>query len=554
MGVKIRSDTNAWQEAIATLGLIVAWLYAQRRSLDWLWQSAFQGSRYYLAILVIGIVLVSWQAIRHYRRRESYTNFISATPKLAPAPLTLMVSAAMLAIAFTWLVDLNQLSALFFLLGSYGLAGLFIEPDWWRKNLPVAALVALILPFSAQFDSGLGIPARVLTAQLVQQLLSYWQISAISSHDIIVLENGVAQVDLPCSGLKSLWTGTVFLLAATWLEGRRIGFQWLLILFASLWLLVAVNSARVLGLVAIAYIWQQPFFAGILHLPLGVLGFICACALTWLMLQVVPKHQNIAESPASNFSLNLKLPFSLLISIAISLVLVSHLQYSAPIPLSIEKITWPAQIVSERLPLTTVEERFFKRYQNNTNPEKWRFTVGNLSGSLLIVASTSWQTYHPPELCLMGMGLKIDSVKTSAIAPNIQGRWLSLDNGQFSAVYWLQSPQQTTDDLSKRIWSEISHQSHNWVLISILFDRSFSPDNPEISQFAEAIYQSIKRSFISRGSAPVPTPIVGATVPTPTVGATVPTPTVGATVPTPIVGATTGGLPLQDFKNHLDAL
>jgi hypothetical protein len=35
MGVRIRSETNGWQEAIATLGLIVAWLYAQRRSLDW---------------------------------------------------------------------------------------------------------------------------------------------------------------------------------------------------------------------------------------------------------------------------------------------------------------------------------------------------------------------------------------------------------------------------------------------------------------------------------------------------------------------------------------
>jgi len=497
MGVKIRSDTNAWQEAIASLGLIVAWLYAQRRSLDWLWQSAFQGSRYYLAILVIGIVLVSVQAIRHYRRGESYTNFISITPKLAPAPLTLMVGAAVLAIAFTWLVDLNQLSALFFLLGSYGLAGLFIEADWWRKNLPVAALVSLVLPFSAQFDSGLGIPARVLTAQLVQQLLSYWQISVISSHDIIVLENGIAQVDLPCSGLKSLWTGTVFLLAATWLESRQIGFRWLLILFASLWLLVAVNSARVLALVAIAYIWQQPFFAGILHLPLGVLGFICACALTWLMLQAVPKHQNLSQLDRPKEKINLapsiKLP--LLASIAISLILVSQLHYSSPVPLSIDQILWPAEIASERLPLTSVEERFFNRYQNNTKSEKWRFTVGNLSGSFLVVASTSWQTYHPPELCLMGMGLKIDSVKTSAIAPDIQGRWLSLDNGQFSAVYWLQSPQQTTDDLSKRIWSEISHQSHNWVLISILFDRSFSPDNPEVSQFAEGIYQSINRSF-----------------------------------------------------------
>ena len=45
---------------------------------------------------------------------------------------------------------------------------------------------------------------------------------------IIVLENGVAQVDVPCSGLKSLGTGTLFLLAATSMEDRKLGGRWLL--------------------------------------------------------------------------------------------------------------------------------------------------------------------------------------------------------------------------------------------------------------------------------------------------------------------------------------
>jgi exosortase O len=90
-----------------------------------------------------------------------------------------------------------------------------VEQNFWQKNLPVAGLLACILPFNSQFNSGLGLPARVLTAQVVEQLLSMLHVGAISSYDIIVLENGIAHVDVPCSGIKTLLVGTLFLLAAT---------------------------------------------------------------------------------------------------------------------------------------------------------------------------------------------------------------------------------------------------------------------------------------------------------------------------------------------------
>ena len=73
-----------------------------------------------------------------------------------------------------------------------------------QKNLPVAGLLACILPFNTQLNNGLGLPARVLTAQVVEQLLSMLHIGAISSYDIIVLENGIAHVDVPCSWIKPI--------------------------------------------------------------------------------------------------------------------------------------------------------------------------------------------------------------------------------------------------------------------------------------------------------------------------------------------------------------
>ncbi len=40
---------------------------------------------------------------------------------------------------------------------------------------------------------------------------------ALAKADLI-FENGVSQVDLPCSGVKSLWAGAIFYFAATWLS------------------------------------------------------------------------------------------------------------------------------------------------------------------------------------------------------------------------------------------------------------------------------------------------------------------------------------------------
>lgn len=52
--------------------------------------------------------------------------------------------------------------------------------------------------------------------------------ASIGLDTILILENGVSQIDLPCSGVKSLWTGLLFLLAATWLERRPLNLRWLL--------------------------------------------------------------------------------------------------------------------------------------------------------------------------------------------------------------------------------------------------------------------------------------------------------------------------------------
>ncbi len=521
MRASIRPDTPGWKGIVSTCLLVVAWLYVNIRSLEWLFQSFKHASHFNLMLISLAIAVLLVQAVRQRRRLV-----ISTTLMLRPYPLLLMLGSAVTAIALQWIIDIEQISVILFALGTYGLCGLFLQPSVWRKGLPAAALVACILPFCTQFGTGLGFPVRVLTARAVEQMLSAWHIAAVSSYDIIVLENGIAHVDLPCSGLRSLWTGTLFLLATTWLENRQIGTRWLLVYISSLLLQVVANIVRVLVLVVITHVLKETIYAQMLHVPLGLLGFTCACGLTWAMLQSVPKqgsrgaggqgsrgdsgasrvrgfprHRELAcfrlgirdkgELGVNSASLSAQ---ALLLVVVTTLALIAQLRHPQKEPLSIASLRWPSQIVSERVSLTEAEQSFF----DNTStavPEKRRFILGELSGSILLVPGTSWNSYHPPELCFVGSGLKVDRTERKWLTPNVIARWLSLQNGKLSATYWFQSPGQTTDDFLSRLWSQVTRRQKTWVMVSVLFDSSKTPDNPEIRAFATTIHDAIHHSL-----------------------------------------------------------
>ncbi len=489
---------------ISTCLLIAGWTYAHNSSLQWLLESFRQASSFYIILvgLFVGVLVV--QAVRVYRREGGEKGnyfFVSAYPILRSHPLFIMFGSALGAIALQQLVDLEQLTVILFLLGSYGLFGLYLKPSLWRQGLPVASLVACLLPLSSQLSTGVGIPARILTAHAVEKLLSAWHIAAISSYDIIVLENGAAQVDVPCSGLKTLWVGTIFLLCVTWLEKRKLGARWLGVCVSNLAFLTLANTIRVLILVFVTHVLKQPQLAQMLHIPLGLIGLACACAWSWVMLQWVPKSGQTKEAIVlSEFKQQSCRPTSftvqaLLIVFVMALAVTS--QFYSPHeekPLSIASLQWPSQMASELIPLTAPEHHFFNYYPF-LHPEKHRFALGNLSGSILLVANTTWHTYHPPEICLLALGLKVDSIKRKQLTSTVPARWLSLSDGKLSATYWFQSPKQTTDDFLSRLWSDITRKQKNWVLVSVLFDRYPQPDSPEIQEFATTIHNMIDHTL-----------------------------------------------------------
>lgn len=477
--------------------LAIAWFLANISAVKYLLSSLAEISIVYKISTCFLIVALTARSIGNLNRSPMFwSNFV-----LRPYPLLLMLGAGICSTALQWIIDIKQLTVLLFVLGTYGLWGLFAEQNFWQKNLPLAGLLACILPFNTQVNGGLGfgLPARVLTAQVVEHLLSALHVGAVSSYDIIVLENGIAHVDVPCSGIKTLLVGTLFLFAATWLEGRQLGLRWLAVYAANSILLLSANALRVAILVIVAQVFQQPIYAEILHVPLGLVGLIGAGFLTWLMLQKVPKiklekNLEFSSNLDSEIFKNRPLAKPGLIMVVAVLALISQLYHVENAQVAIAPLQLPAQVASEFIPLNAGEQRFFGNYPG-TITEKRRFVSGNLRGSMLTVASTSWQTYHAPELCFVASGIPVNQIERKRLTPSVIARWLSLKDNQLSATYWLQSQQRTTDNFLSRIGSDITQKNHTWVLVSILFDSSVNPESPEIQDFATAVHNTVDRSL-----------------------------------------------------------
>ena len=280
-------------------------------------------------------------------------------------------------------------------------------------------------------------------------------------------------------------------------------------------------------------VWQQPKIADVLHLPLGLVGFIFACLLTWALLQRVPKLEKDKEQTFVSVNDGVYIPltagglsfkrisfgskslceeltkkrgfkpttsgrgnsaFCIILTIVLVFGIVGQFKPASSNFATLGSIDLPADITTENLVLTQQETDFF---DNPANPfvEKVKFKSRGLSGSMLLVASDTWHAHHPPELCFVGNGFKVDNMNSTVINDSINARWLSLENATKSATYWFQSSQKTTDDFVSRIWENISHSDKTWILVSVLFDESFNQTDRDIENFTQSIYNTIDEAL-----------------------------------------------------------
>jgi exosortase O len=478
-------------------------------------------------VLLGVIVLIAFQMRKgHLRPRPD------ARPQLYLPALTLILGGSALYLVVERFLDINTLSASLFGLASYGLLGLWMQPRRWRQGLPAAVLLIGTLPFGEHMQTFVGYPMRILTANIVRDGLARAGVASLGVDTILIFENGVSQVDLPCSGVKSLWTGLLFLVAATWIERRPLNLRWVLTALVLAGLLFVANLARVAVLVTVGQVAGWQLMARMLHVPLGVLGFCAACAAAVLVLRgrrpevhpwQVPGAAPYPDPPPTREGEQAPLssvgreageratlrasptrPLWLapvLAAAILGMALVYTPRPQTGLTESLPDWSFPAELETEPMPLRPDEIAWLIR-GGAESAERRLFEWRGITGSMLFIASRTWRAQHRPERCFEVFGLSPNDSHTVLVAPDFPVRFVSLGNrngrGLLSATYWFQSVGRITDDYGARMWADLSPERNRWILVTLVFDRVYDPGATDI----QALEMVVRDAVALRSLAP----------------------------------------------------
>lgn len=493
------ANGSFWLAANSTILLLWLWLYSPL--LPYL-KIIFSADNFRTnQVLLVAVVALIIMRIR----REGLQLRLNDPPQPVWLPLALALTGSLCYLLAERFLDVNTLAASLAGVASYGLLGLWLPAQRWRQGLPAFLLLVGTLPFGDHLQTFVGYPMRIATAAIVGDGFSAIGAPSMGIDTILVFENSVAQIDIPCSGVKSLWTGGLFLIAATWIERRPLNRRWfgVAILFALL--LFAANVARVGALVAVGHVLEAPLAAEMLHVPLGVLGFLLACAVAVWLLRGGSSSADVqppAESTRVRAATSTHATSPWLALILIITITAMALLYTPREPggLSGQPPSWqfPAQWSTEPVPLGGRAEAWL-REDGAESAERLRFEWNGLSGSLLLITSRSWRAHHRPERCFEVYGLSVVDSGTHLVNPGLPVRMITIgearDRDRYTATYWLQSAETTTDDFGTRMWADLAPQPARWTLVSILFDDTYDPNDARVVAFYEALHQTVQATL-----------------------------------------------------------
>jgi len=409
-------------------------------------------------------------------------------PSLVPAPrlgpLAVVAACAVAHLGMSRTLDIDLLSCTSMVLGAWGLLGLFVPAARWRRALPLALVGVCILPLGSVLDVYLGFPLRLGTARVVAAALQPLGLGSHPAETIVLVEGAGAQIDVPCSGVRSLWSGALLWAAATWIERRRIGLAWLGAGLVFAGLLVAFNGVRVLALVML-HTWA-PAAMDVLHVPLGLIAFGVAGLLGWLLLRRMPAAEALdapcGSTPAA--------PSRPLWGLALALGALALLPpASAP---GIAASVAPLELSDPQLrplPLGPQEATLF-RTRHAEAAGKWSFDLGDAQGQLVMVRSRSFRAQHRPDLCHGSAGRTVEHEAPVLLAPDVPARLLRLRQGSTDsmALYWFQSAERTTNDYGERVWAALDGDAEDWVMVSVLVQPPRPLDDPVLAGLLRRVH------------------------------------------------------------------
>lgn len=413
---------------------------------------------YFHVLVAVGVGVLAWLRPVTWR--------FEAQPTLVPAALLLAAASSYVANRYT--LQSHHLGAVLLVAAAWGLAGLYLRRQAWIQTAPLALLALCALPLVDALDVYLGFPLRMLTARAVGTVLHPFGMGQLTSETVVLLEGTAVQVDVPCSGVRGLWSGALFWFTATWVEARRIGWRWFTASLGFFAALVAGNGARVLCLVVLQGVGASSA-STVLHLPLGLATFAGACAIGWVLLTWLPR---IAITEAPPFAPRDTATSAILPTTLVALFLLAWV----PAPAGRDHETPPRPLVLDGTwatpeSLTHSESELF-RSRGASGVGKWKLSWPGVEGQLVLVESRSYRAQHRPDICHRAAGRSIVANGPTMIAPGFVARKLELAMPKATALgyYWFQSAEVTTDDYGARVWSMLDGTSEPWVMVSLAIE------------------------------------------------------------------------------------
>jgi exosortase O len=381
---------------------------------------------------------------------------------LRAAPLALCVVAGVCAAPLARGFDAPVLGAVLVVVSGFGLLGACLPAARVRQASWLALVALLALPHRGSFDGILGWPLRVATARVASALLDVMGTPHSGAPALLVLENGVADVDVPCSGTSSFWLAAVALALLAFLRDARVARTGAALLVAFIVLLWG-NALRVAVLALLALHLDQPALARVVHEPIGALVFLAACgAALWLIgPRGAPRTDDDTPPPPLPLAVAVAIAGALVVS-ALGAGIVRPAAHDDALELALVDV--PAAFVE--LPLTPAEESLTAA---RALARKHRFDIDGLRGSVLVVVSRSWRAHHAPEHCLVAHGHVVTDAALLAFAPDLTARTAAVDGHARLAAFFV-SPTRTTPDVLERVLRDVVLRERPWASVSLLLD------------------------------------------------------------------------------------
>jgi len=254
-----------------SIAVLVAWLYASvivRLVHQW-WQDPNFSHGFFVPLFSLYLIWQKWPRLRALPRRPSWWGVL-----IIAFGLGVLIVGSLGAELF-----LSRFSLLLLLAG---LIVLFLGWNYFREVLFPWAFLIFMIPIPAIIFNQITFPLQILASKIASALLPIFHVPVWREGNIIHLAPIDLEVAEACSGIRSLVSLLTLSVIYGYLTEKRVWVR-IALAVASLPIVVAANSLRIVGTGLAVQYWDVDKAEGFFHLFSGWLIFVAALAMLYLV-------------------------------------------------------------------------------------------------------------------------------------------------------------------------------------------------------------------------------------------------------------------------------